>query len=256
MRLTEHCYAVTGLAYLPPWSVNAGFIVGDEVTIVVDSGANAAAAATIHGYAKLAGHATPARPENGLMVINTEQHFDHIGGNSYFADRGIPVYAHRELERTEVEFAAEREDFRNAIASSARRQSGDTDAFYAGTRLSNPDRALLDDALFDPGGCPVEVLLTPGHTPTNVSIWVPADRVLYCGDCLTNGYLPNLDAGGPAEWKQWLASIRRLERLHPAVIVPGHGPVAREEEVAGMLERVRNVLEIAIESGRSPTAAD
>lgn len=250
MRLADHCYAVTGLAYRPPWSVNAGFIVGTEVTIIVDTGANAAAAATIHGYACL------ARPENDLMVINTEQHFDHIGGNSYFADLGIPVYAHRDLERTEAEFVAEREDFRATIPSLARREAGDTDAFYAGTRLANPDRSLLDDALFDPGRCTVEVLLTPGHTPTNVSVWVPSDRVLYCGDCLTNGYLPNLDAGGPAEWKQWLASIRRLERLHPAVIVPGHGPVAREDEVAGMLSRVRKVLETAIESGRSPTMGD
>ena len=255
MRLTEHCYAVTGLAYLPPWSVNAGFIVGDEVTIVVDTGANAAAAATIEGYARL------ARTGNDLMVINTEQHFDHIGGNSYFAGLGIPIYGHRDLERSEAEFDAERETFREAIACAPRREAGDADAFYAGTRLVNPDRALLDDALFDPGRCPVEVLLTPGHTPTNVSVWVPADRVLYCGDCLTSGYLPNLDEGGPAEWKQWLASIRRLERLDPAVIVPGHGPVAREdevgaEEVRAMIDRLRGVLETAIEAGRSPTAVD
>ncbi len=41
MRLSNRCYAVTGLAYQLPWVVNAGFIVGDEETLIVDTGANA-----------------------------------------------------------------------------------------------------------------------------------------------------------------------------------------------------------------------
>jgi glyoxylase-like metal-dependent hydrolase (beta-lactamase superfamily II) len=43
------------------------------------------------------------------------------------------------------------------------------------------------------GDCAIQVLLTPGHTPTNVSIYAPQDGVLFCGDCLVNGYMPNLD---------------------------------------------------------------
>ena len=44
MRLSNRCFAVTGLCYLPPWSVNAGFVTGDETTLIIDTGANAAAA--------------------------------------------------------------------------------------------------------------------------------------------------------------------------------------------------------------------
>ena len=77
MRLSNRCYAVTGLAYSAPWCVNAGFIAGDKITLVVDTGANALAAQSIHGYA------SAARPSNQLRVINTEKHFDHIGGNSF-----------------------------------------------------------------------------------------------------------------------------------------------------------------------------
>ena len=44
MRLSPRCFAVTGLAYIPPWSVNAGFVAGEHTTLVVDTGANALAA--------------------------------------------------------------------------------------------------------------------------------------------------------------------------------------------------------------------
>ncbi len=39
MKLSDRCYAVTGLGYSAPWSVNAGFVVGDDDTLVVDTGA-------------------------------------------------------------------------------------------------------------------------------------------------------------------------------------------------------------------------
>ncbi len=54
MRLSAHCYALTGFAYLPPWAVNAGFVAGRERTLVVDSGPTALAAATILGSAMTA----------------------------------------------------------------------------------------------------------------------------------------------------------------------------------------------------------
>ena len=39
LRLSSRCYAVTGLGYSLPWCVNSGFIVGEESTLVVDTGA-------------------------------------------------------------------------------------------------------------------------------------------------------------------------------------------------------------------------
>jgi glyoxylase-like metal-dependent hydrolase (beta-lactamase superfamily II) len=228
--------------------VNAGIIVGSEVTLIVDTGANAMAAATIHGYA------TAHAPVNRMMVINTEKHFDHIGGNSFFRDLGIDVYGHTELERTEAEFAEDRADFHISIPHPVRRTLHEEDAFYYGTRLANPNKSILDDAGFELGDCPVDILLTPGHTPTNISIFEPRDRVLFCGDCLTNLYTPNLDAdtGAPA-WKQWLRSLDRIERLAPQVILPGHGPAIVGEDVARVMDGVREVIVRAIAEGRSPT---
>jgi glyoxylase-like metal-dependent hydrolase (beta-lactamase superfamily II) len=249
MRLSEHCFAVLGLGCIPPWSVNAGIIAGSEVTLIADTGANTAAAATIHGYA------SAVRPSNRLQVINTERHFDHIGGNGHFRDLGIDVYGHANIRRTEDEFRGEVAEFNAQIPNVVRREREEARVFYAATCIVNPNCPIREDTRMDLGGCEVEILMTPGHTPTNLSVWVPRDGVLFCGDCLVNQYVPNLDAGDPAAWRQWLHSLDRIARLAPAVVMCGHGPVARGTEVAHLIDSVRAVLELAIANGFSPTSA-
>jgi len=247
MRLSNRCYAVTGLGYSPPWCVNAGFVTGDKITLIVDTGANTLAAQTIYGYA----HA--AAPENQFLVINTEKHFDHIGGNSFFRENGINILGHREIARTAAEFEAEIAEFNQQISDAARRQRGEARAFFWATQLTNPSPAIDEDTHLDLGGCTAEILLTPGHTPTNLSVWLPEDEVLFTGDCLIREYLPNLDAGGPPDWQVWLKSVERLESLHPKTVVTGHGPVTQGGEVEAMIRTVRQVLEDAIRRGASPT---
>ena len=249
MRLSSRCYAVTGLAYLPPWSVNAGFVTGDETTLIADTGANALAAATIHGYAMA------VRPGNRIVVVDTERHFDHIGGNGYFRERGIEVYGHASIMRTDDEFRAEVAEFNAAIPDAARRGFGEAAVFYRGTTLANPNRPLSDEITLDLGGAAAEILLTPGHTPSNLSVYVPDDGVLFCGDCLINGYVPNLDAGGTPEWRQWVESLDRIARLKLRAVVPGHGAVIVGDEIPRAVDCVRGELERALARGISPTAA-
>jgi glyoxylase-like metal-dependent hydrolase (beta-lactamase superfamily II) len=203
MRLSDRCFAVTGLAYVPPWSVNSGFVAGEQITLVIDTGANALAAATIHGYA------AAARPGNRLLVINTEKHFDHIGGNGFFRERGLDVYGHIGIERTEDEFRSEIAGFNDQISAPTRRARREAEVFYNGTKLANPNRPISQDTVLNLGGCDAQIILTPGHTSTNLSVYVPSDGVLFCGDCLVNGYVPNLDCGTNADWRDWLRSLDR-----------------------------------------------
>lgn len=247
MKISRSCYAVTGLGYATPWFVNAGFIVGSERTLVVDTGANAAGAASLYGYA------TAVRPANPLLVINTEKHFDHIGGNCFFQERGIPIWGHTRLRRAPEEFEAEIEEFNEGIANPVRRARQEARAFFHGTTLALPDHFIDGDLTLDLGHCSVEVLLTPGHTETNLSVWIPEDRVLYTGDCLIQEYLPNLQAGTREDWRTWLSSLARIAALAPDVVIPGHGPVAGREQIGPMLARVQGILQEAVRLGQPPT---
>lgn len=248
MRLSDHCYAVTGLGYMSPWCVNAGFIVGDEMTLVVDTGGNTLAAQSIHGYA------CAARPGNKLRVINTEKHFDHIGGNGYFRELGIEVWGHVGIARTPDEFQAEIAEFNDAIPDPVRRARIEARAFFYKTDPVKPNCPIHSDTTFDLGVRKVEILLTPGHTPTNLSVWVAEDGVLYTGDCVIREYLPNLDAGCCEDWQLWLDSLDRIEQLKPGFVVGGHGPVSRGDEIPAALDSVRKVLRESIARGFSPTS--
>jgi glyoxylase-like metal-dependent hydrolase (beta-lactamase superfamily II) len=249
MRISPRCYAVTGLGYSTPWCVNAGFIVGDGATLLVDAGANRLAAQTLHGYA------TAVRPGNQLMLVNTERHFDHMGGNGYFHGLGVPIWGHAGIVRQPADFEREIAEFSAEIIDPARRAFDEGRAFYAGTTLANPDHPIREDRTIEFGGCAARILLTPGHTLTNLSVWFPEDGVLYTGDCLIRGYVPNLESGGPDEWKLWLQSLDRLEALPVRVLMTGHGLVSRDGEVKECIARVRAVLIEALSRGRAPTGA-
>ena len=250
MRLTDHCYAVTGLGYSSPWCVNAGIIVGDETTLIVDTGGNTLAAQTIHGYA------SAARPGNTLRAIITEKHFDHIGGNGFLRAQGMDVWGHAEIARTPEEFLAEKAEFNDSIPCPARRARQEAQAFFYQTKLTHPNCPIATETTIDLGELKVEVLFTPGHTRTNLSVWVAQDRVLFTGDCVVREYLPNLDAGGVDDWKVWLNSLERMEKLNPEFIVCGHGPVARGDEISAAIDAMRKVLREAIARGISPTASE
>jgi glyoxylase-like metal-dependent hydrolase (beta-lactamase superfamily II) len=218
------------------------------MTLIVDTGGNRLAAQTIHGYA------SAARPGNKLRVINTEKHFDHIGGNGYFRELGIDVWGHSGIARTPDEFQAEIAEFNDAIPDPARRARHEAQAFYYRTNLTNPNCPIHNEITFDLGGLKAEILLTPGHTQTNLSVWLPQESVLFAGDCVVREYLPNLDAGGSADWQQWLESLDRIERLKPGFIVGGHGPVSSGDEISAAIGAMRKVLREAIARGCSPTA--
>lgn len=249
MRLTRSCWAVTGLCCVPPWWHNAGFVVGGARTLVVDTGGNAAAAQTIHGYA------TAVRPGQPLLAVNTEPHLDHLLGNAFFAERGVEILGHVRVARSEADVAAWAEEVRACIPERLRRDRHEERAFFAGTRLLNPTRPVAADLELDLGGLTARLLLTPGHTPANLCVHVPDERVVYVADSLEPGHVPGLN-GGPDDWRQWLDSLDRIAAMRAEIAVPGHGvvlmgPAAIDDEV----ERVRGVLREALRTGRAPAAA-
>ena len=108
--------------------------------------------------------------------------------------------------------------------------------------------------VFELGNLAVEVFPTPGHTPSNLSVYVPTERVLFSGDCIVSRFIPNLEEGTVRDWQQWKESLSAMRSLSPQVCVPGHGPVlASEAEIVQELEKLEWIIDNAIGTGRAPT---
>lgn len=242
MKVSSRCYAVTGLGYIPPWEVNAGFAVGDRLSLVVDTGPSALAAQTIFGYARA------ASPSNRIIALNTEPHFDHMGGNCFFAAQGVQIYGHELICRGEDAVEHNIASLDESTLDLKRRHDHEAEIFFSGTTVENPTTPFSDPFQIDLGSLSADIILLPGHTAANTGVWLPSEGVLFAGDTMTEGYAPNLEGGsGESSWKQWLWSLEKISALSPAIVVPGHGRVMTGKAVREGIERVRGFLARAIE---------
>jgi glyoxylase-like metal-dependent hydrolase (beta-lactamase superfamily II) len=248
MKLTSNCYAVTGLYFVPPWNVNAGFVVGKQNTLIVDSGSNLVSAQTIYGYAN------SVKPENKLLLINTEEHFDHIGGNGYFSEKGVTIYGHSSMNRNQNEFSMMLDEINMGIPNTIRSNNREGLIAFKNTIIVNPDKKIDHEFKIDLGGICIQVILTPGHTKSNISVFQESEKVVYCGDCILPEFIPNLEEGNIPEWKLWLESLKRIQSLDPEIVVPGHGNVIMgKPNVEIEIERNERIIATAIRNNRAPT---
>ena len=75
------------------------------------------------------------------------------------------------------------------------------------------------------------------------------EKVLYCGDCIVSGYLPNLESNTKEDWKDWIKSLELISNLGVEYIVPGHGKVLTGSEIPNEILRIKKILEATILNG-------
>lgn len=104
-----------------------------------------------------------------------------------------------------------------------------------GIELPKPTRLVSDRLVLNGGGRTIELLhLGAGHTPSDLVVWLPKERIVAVGDLVV---WPVPLVGGPQSdvlaWPKTLANVRALK---PKVILPGHGPVLRDNSYLERME--------------------
>ena len=187
---------------------NAGFVIGEDAVLVVDTFENAPAAqkllATIRQKTTL-----PVR-----FVVNTHYHLDHVAGNAVFAAAGATLLAQqnvRKWERTEnTKFFDEKITPQQQALVQALRLPDVTYTQAVNLYLGDNHRVLLRPM--------------PGHTGGDTVVYDPQTNVVFCGDLFWNRTLPNLI---DASTKEWIETLDTLVKDYPsAAFVPGHGEKA------------------------------
>ena len=163
-------------------------------------------------------------------ILLTHAHSDHAGGAYAAAAKfGAPVMAGSDtLART-------------GLAGRVLREGDTISIGGSGGEGSDVDRISL------------QVVETPGHAADHISFLLLPDRWLFTGDLvLGEGSSAVLHPDG--RMSEYLASIRKLEALRPARLLPGHGPPVEKagarlsEYRRHRLDRERQI-QLAIESG-------
>jgi glyoxylase-like metal-dependent hydrolase (beta-lactamase superfamily II) len=193
---------------------NAGFVIGDDGVLVVDS------FFTLDAARALAGEIRRLTPKPIRYVVNTHYHADHTGGDQALRDAGAIIIAHRNV-RGWVRV--------NNINLIGDRITPELKARIEALPL--PDLTTDKDLTVWLGARKVVVRTVLGHTGGDLTIFVPDAKVLFCGDLLWRKVPPNLIDGSVKEWVATDAEFLRMPGAAHVRFVPGHGDVADAKDV-------------------------
>jgi glyoxylase-like metal-dependent hydrolase (beta-lactamase superfamily II) len=109
-----------------------------------------------------------------------------------------------------------------------------------------PDRELVPGVEVETDIGAWQVIETPGHAPSHVSLHQPGRRLLVSGDHLLGRAALFFDYGHtPDPFGEFLASLDRIEPLPIDLCLPGHGKPFRDTEVkiAAVRRQARELLD-------------
>ena len=193
---------------------NAGFVIGDDGVLVVDSffypDATRALVAEIRRLT----------PKPIRYVVNTHYHVDHTGGDQVLRDAGAIIIAHRNV--------------RGWVRTNNLNLLGDRITPEIKARIEAlplPDLVTDTDLTVWLGSRKIVVKAVLGHTGGDLTIAVPDAHVLFCGDMLWRKVPPNLIDGSVKEWAATDADFAAMPDAAQTHYVPGHGNVADVKDV-------------------------
>jgi len=249
-------------------NANSLVVVGDSGVLVVDAQfTRVATNQTIGAIRRLT--TKPVR-----FVVNTHWHDDHVAGNQVYRDSfpGVSFISHENTRADLETFGAENRKGTITAGGTFVARIKRLMAMGLGgdsTPLSPKEQAamqsvvdIMDDYIAEApsfretlatttfrdtltlslGGKRVVKVRYLGNANTrgDAVVWVPDQRVVATGDLIVHPvpFAFNAYVGG------WIAALDSVHALGPAIILPGHGPVMRDEtylqQVSQMLRTVRD----------------
>ena len=200
---------------------NAAFIVTTQGVVVVDALGSPALAR------QLVAAIRQVTPQPISHVIVTHYHADHIYGLQVFKALGARILAHGAAR-----------SYLNSDTARLRLQASRQELapwIDASTELVDADQWMDADHELLLGGLRLQLRhVGPAHTPEDLVVYLPQERVLLAGDLVFRARIPFV---GQADSRRWIQALDNLLALDARLIVPGHGPVSESARADMQLTR-------------------
>ena len=176
------------------------------------------------------------KPSDVSRLVITHTHIDHYGMAGRFVDEtGCELWAHSaagadiDLYRhPEERIRRLRELFTDHGVSETEldelTQFEDWGRFVSG--IVDPTTQVADGDVVPVGEREWHVVYTPGHSENHICLWSAPDRLLISGDHLLPTITPHIDYerhGNKDPLGDFIDSLATVEKLDPAISLPGHG---------------------------------
>jgi glyoxylase-like metal-dependent hydrolase (beta-lactamase superfamily II) len=219
-EIAEHVYVIPDqrINVIP----NIGIIVGRDGVLVVDTGMGPRNAETVLNEVKK----ITSQPIAYLTV--THFHPEHGMGAQAFPASTIVIYpTAQKIELLEKGAAM--------ISQFSGVSPGIADLLKP-VKIRMPNVTFSEEAEVDLGDFPVRLLhWGPSHTRGDEFVFLPKQSIVFGGDVVVNRFFPIM-ADSDSSGTNWIEILGRLENLHPAIVVPGHGAVGDVGVISAMRE--------------------
>lgn len=212
------------------WNSNSAFVVTDAGVLLFDSGSSTGIGEAIKETI------ASVTPQPVRWIVNSHAHGDHWLGNAAFSDSVERIFATEQVI----------ESIDRDGAGWVGRFDQMTGGITGDSAILAPDWAIERTTELSLGGESVVFMLSGGsHSPGDLMLWLPREKILISGDVVYSDRMPSTNAG---DLKQWIGMLEKLKRLQPRVVIPGHGVVT---DISGLnrLHRLLNALWAAVEEG-------
>ena len=208
-QLAPNIYAYIQAKATWYWS-NAGFIVGNDYVVVVDS------LATVGLTQRVKDEIRKITDKPIRYLINTHHHGDHTWGNHVFA--GASIISHDYCRHEAIETGIMDPNLLNTIFS---------EFDFRGIAVTPADITFDKQLTLHMNGREIRLLhFGPGHTAGDIIVYLPEEGVIFAGDFI---FLYSTPLGMEGSFAGWLRNLDAMANLGAQVYVPGHGPVCRVE---------------------------
>jgi glyoxylase-like metal-dependent hydrolase (beta-lactamase superfamily II) len=191
---------------------NAAFVVTPAGVVVIDSLGSPALAA------RLVAEIRKVTPAPITHVIVTHYHADHIYGLQTFKALGAHIIAHGAAK-----------EYLNSDTARLRLEASRQELapwVNQDTHLVEADEWIDGEKDLTIGGMLFKLKpVGPSHTPEDLAIFLPQEKVLFAGDLVFRSRIPYV---GKADSRHWITALDALLAFDAQIIVPGHGPLSRE----------------------------
>ncbi len=189
---------------------NAGFIVGAEYVIVIDS------LATVGLTEEFRDEIRNITDKPVRYLINTHHHGDHIWANHVFS--GATIISHSYCRREATETPMMDPGLLNAVF---------TEFDFGGIAVTPADITFDSRLTLHVDGREVRLIhLGPGHTAGDLLVHLPEEGIVFPGDLI---FLYSTPLGMEGSFAGWLKNLDTVAAMDSRIYVPGHGPVCDVE---------------------------
>jgi glyoxylase-like metal-dependent hydrolase (beta-lactamase superfamily II) len=232
-RISKNVFVETGFR-----GSNNGFVVTSEGIVMIDTPQFPVDAVSWRDEI--------ARHGGVRYLINTEPHGDHYSGD-YFFD-GV-IVSHEGSREAMVNASVD--EYLGRIKQMSPESLPLMEGYYF--RLS--EITLSQRLTIHLGSHTFELINMPGHSPYQVAVHIPEERVVFTSDNIFHDVPAWLHQALPAEW---LHSLEMLGRLDVDTMIPGHGEPCTRDYLPQMAQLIKDwvaAVSKAIESGMTMAEA-